>query len=117
MRSARMNSCGAPIRCIRPLCRCASRRLRNDGQPHPDHQWPVADRLDGSTGHARHRALPNDFELDMSARAPDGARVQTVKPGDACAVRLGGEVVITGYVDRVMPMLAARAHTIRVMGR
>src|SRR5260363_106395 len=28
---------------------------------------------------------PNDFELDMSARAPDGARVQTVKPGDADA--------------------------------
>jgi prophage tail gpP-like protein len=60
---------------------------------------------------------PNDFELEMTERAPSGAQMPMVKPGQACTVQLGNDTVIVGYVDRVMPMLSAREHMIRVIGR
>lgn len=40
-----------------------------------------------------------------------------IRPGDTCEVRLGGETVITGYVDAWQPSFSAQTHTISVQGR
>lgn len=40
-----------------------------------------------------------------------------VQPGDACQISLGGDLVITGYVDEFKPSFSPEAHAIRVAGR
>lgn len=41
----------------------------------------------------------------------------TVKPGQTCTVSLNGSIVITGYIDKVTPMIDASTHTIIIQGR
>jgi len=41
----------------------------------------------------------------------------TIRPGDTCSVLLNGETVITGYIDKVTPMIDATTHTIIIQGR
>jgi prophage tail gpP-like protein len=60
---------------------------------------------------------PNDFEIeltDLEPRAVDGI---VVHPGDACTLHFGKDLMITGYVDRVMPRISPTDHSIRVFGR
>lgn len=59
---------------------------------------------------------PNDFTIMMTELYP-GADVMTVTEGQACQVYLGKDLVITGYVDRVMPSLTPRAHSVTISGR
>jgi prophage tail gpP-like protein len=40
-----------------------------------------------------------------------------IKPTDPCTVEINGEVIITGYVDKVAPSYDALNHTIQVDGR
>lgn len=61
--------------------------------------------------------VPGDFEIVMTERYPNDLSEITVLPGQSCQVLLGSDVVITGYVDTVMPSISARGHQIRVSGR
>jgi prophage tail gpP-like protein len=61
--------------------------------------------------------LPSDFELHLTERFPGEADAMFVNPGDACQVKIGGDLVMTGYVDRVIGSLDARQHTVTVTGR
>lgn len=58
----------------------------------------------------------SDFDIGMTEHYP-GAGLVEVKPGDACQVYLGSDLVITGYADRYIPEFDAHRHTIRVSGR
>lgn len=60
---------------------------------------------------------PSDFQLGMTEVYPGQADAMQIKPGDACQVKIGHTKVITGYIDRVMPAIQGRQHSIRVMGR
>lgn len=60
---------------------------------------------------------PSDFEIEMTELYPDEANAFVVTPGDACVVKLGGDVVLTGYVDRFAPMIDAGMHMVQVVGR
>lgn len=60
--------------------------------------------------------VPADFDITMTARYPDSPAV-TIHPGDSCAVYIGADLVITGYVDRYEPSISPRDHRIRVSGR
>jgi len=60
---------------------------------------------------------PSDFEIGLTELYPDEASVMPVKPGDACQVLLGTDVVLTGYIDRVIPSVSPDNHAIRVTGR
>ncbi len=61
---------------------------------------------------------PNDFDISMTEHYPPGdSEDVVVQPGDACQVRLGDDLVITGYVNRVHPTITPTSHTIRVAGR
>jgi prophage tail gpP-like protein len=58
---------------------------------------------------------PSDFEIALTQRAPNGQII--VKPGDPCLVSLGGDVVITGYVDGHEASFGATQHDLRITGR
>ena len=60
---------------------------------------------------------PNDFDLALTDVTPETLQAVVVNTGDACEVRIGPDLVITGYVNRVVPSVEAESHTIRVTGR
>ncbi|MDE1901525.1 MAG: hypothetical protein KGI37_07775 [Alphaproteobacteria bacterium] len=60
--------------------------------------------------------LPSDFEIGLTEAYP-GTTQATVLPGDACQVLIGGNLVITGYVDRYAPSIAPGQHRVRISGR
>lgn len=61
--------------------------------------------------------LPSDFELRLTERYPGEVDAMIIKPGDPCEVSIGADIVITGYVDRVVPAFDQRQHSVTVSGR
>ena len=61
--------------------------------------------------------MPSDFDIEVTERFPGQAKDVVITPGDICRVKLGNDLVMTGYVDRYLPSITSRSHTIRVMGR
>lgn len=61
--------------------------------------------------------LPSDYNLSMSDVTPGTLNAVVVKPGDAAQIKIGDDLVITGYVDRMVPGFSARSHWIRLAGR
>lgn len=60
---------------------------------------------------------PSDFEIVMTEKYPGNPDAFVVQPGDVCEVMLGADLVVTGYVDRYVPSLDAKAHQVTVAGR
>lgn len=60
--------------------------------------------------------MPSDFTLSVTERAPEGNTI-AIMPGAPCVVRLGADVVLTGYVDRYDASVAKGQHAITVSGR
>jgi len=60
---------------------------------------------------------PSDFEIEMTERVPGEFRNVIIKPGDACTVLLGDDIVITGYVDGLRASISPNSHSIRLVGR
>lgn len=61
-------------------------------------------------------AIPASFDLEVTEKYPNATDID-VQPGQACTVKIGGDLVLTGYVDRYTAQIAAGAHTIRISGR
>lgn len=61
--------------------------------------------------------FPSDFELGITERFPGEINTVFAKPGTECVVEIGGDVVVTGYIDRLVPSITKRSHTVRLMGR
>ncbi|HEY1035541.1 MAG TPA: hypothetical protein VGE09_11230 [Pseudoxanthomonas sp.] len=62
-------------------------------------------------------AAAGTFSLTVLDRWSGQSEPWDIEPGDACEVRVGGETLITGYVDRVRPRFSAMEHSIQVQGR
>lgn len=61
--------------------------------------------------------MPSDFSLQVTERYPGRPQI-FVEPGQSCVVKIGGDTVITGFVDRYSPSISKQAGTIvRVTGR
>ncbi|HUW37541.1 MAG TPA: hypothetical protein VMV91_09420 [Rhodocyclaceae bacterium] len=60
---------------------------------------------------------PSDFDLSLTERFPGEASALVVQPGDPCVVSIGGDLVITGYVDQFHPSITPTSHMIGVRGR
>jgi prophage tail gpP-like protein len=60
---------------------------------------------------------PSDFDISLTERFPGEAAEVVVQEGDRCEVYVGGDLVVTGYVDKYVPSISASAHSIRVCGR
>ena len=65
----------------------------------------------------RAEGLPNSFAIGVTARDPSSGITTVAAPGDTCQVALGGDLVVTGYIDRVSHAGSARAHTLMLVGR
>jgi prophage tail gpP-like protein len=61
--------------------------------------------------------LPSDFDVIASESEPGDPKKIVLAPGDAVEVRLGGDLVMTGYVDRWGGQIAPNGHTVRIRGR
>jgi prophage tail gpP-like protein len=61
-------------------------------------------------------SIPANFDIQVTERYPLAADV-SFNPGDPCQVLIGGDVVITGYVDRYIATISAQDHTVRIAGR
>ncbi len=62
-------------------------------------------------------ALAPTFSLQMSSRWSATADPVAFKTGDACTIKINGELVITGYIFSVNETDAPNDHTITVAGR
>jgi prophage tail gpP-like protein len=60
--------------------------------------------------------VPRSFDIIYTDRYP-GQEKLVVKPGDTCQVKLGADLVLTGYVDRFIPAVTKDQHIMRVQGR
>ena len=59
---------------------------------------------------------PNDFDLVLTERYP-GKTPTFAKAGDPCQVKAGADLLITGYVDRVIRSMDSGGHEVRITGR
>ncbi|WP_131753601.1 phage baseplate assembly protein [Burkholderia vietnamiensis] len=60
---------------------------------------------------------PSDFEIGLTESFPGEVDEVIVQPGDACQISLGDDLVVTGYVDELIPSFSPEGHAIRVAGR
>lgn len=62
-------------------------------------------------------AAAGTFSLTVTDRWSPNSKPWEINPGDECTVRIGGETVISGFVDIVRPSYGASSHSIEVQGR
>jgi prophage tail gpP-like protein len=58
-----------------------------------------------------------DFELTVSERWSLEEDIWQITPGESCEIQLGGETVLTGWVDKYGPSYDANSHSISLSGR
>lgn len=61
--------------------------------------------------------VPAHFDFQVTERNPTNDGGIFVEPGAPCQVMIGGDLVITGYVDRYRAELGPEEHSIHVCGR
>jgi len=61
--------------------------------------------------------FPSDFTIALTDKDPATLAQVTGRPGDACQVLLGDDVVVTGYVDRLTPSYTATGYRLTLSGR
>lgn len=61
--------------------------------------------------------IADSFELTLTERWLESGERRPVRPGESCTVSVGDELVLTGYVDDVLPDYDATTHTIVARGR
>lgn len=60
--------------------------------------------------------VPAVFDLQVTEKFPHTGDI-SIRPGVPCVVKIGGEPVITGYVDRYTAAISPNDHTVRITGR
>lgn len=58
-----------------------------------------------------------DFDISVSERWSGQSEPWQIPLFAACTVKIGADLVITGYVDRYEPRFEKQSHTVRVIGR
>jgi prophage tail gpP-like protein len=61
-------------------------------------------------------SVPASFDIQVTEKYPLAPDID-VKPGAPCTVSIGGDLVLTGYVDRYTASVSAGDHTVRIAGR
>lgn len=65
----------------------------------------------------RCEGFPNSFQIGLSVRDPVHKGAVLAAAGDGCEVRLGDDLVISGYIDRDISSGDARGHNLKLVGR
>lgn len=61
--------------------------------------------------------LCGSFDVAVTERWPNQVEERPIRAGDRCAVAIGGEVVVTGWIDAVRTRYDAHQHVLRFSGR
>jgi prophage tail gpP-like protein len=61
--------------------------------------------------------IADEFELTLTERWSESGDVRPVSPDEACTLQIGDELVLTGYLDEVLPDYDPEQHTIVASGR
>lgn len=61
--------------------------------------------------------MADEFQLTLTERWSESGEVRPVSPDEACTLSIGSELVLTGYLDEVLPDYDATTHTIVANGR
>lgn len=61
-------------------------------------------------------AIPASFDLEVTEKFPNKPDID-IRPGDPCEVKIGNDLVLTGYVDHYAAQISPQIHSIRVSGR
>lgn len=61
--------------------------------------------------------IPSDFDISLTEAFPGQSARTSVEQGQSCQVMIGGDLVLTGYIDRVERTIGPRSHRLRVTGR
>jgi prophage tail gpP-like protein len=61
--------------------------------------------------------MATDFNIAVSERFLASARDFPLAPFQECTVAIGGDPVLTGYIDNYLPKVEADRHAVRVTGR
>src|SRR6202521_4193864 len=54
--------------------------------------------------------MPSDVEIRLTERYPGQMGKSIVEPGAPCTVTLGGDLILTGFIDRYYPTIDAHDH-------
>ena len=61
--------------------------------------------------------MPSAFSIELTEKYPAVPQDLVILPGQVCTVEIGGDLVLTGYIDRVLPVITGESHTVQVIGR
>jgi len=61
-------------------------------------------------------SVPASFDIQVTEKYPNTADVD-LQAGQPCTVTIGGDLVLTGYVDAYTAEVNASTHTVRITGR
>lgn len=61
--------------------------------------------------------IADEFTLGLTERWTESNEIRPVVPGQACTVEIGDELVLTGYLDEVLPDYDAESHALQANGR
>ena len=61
--------------------------------------------------------ISGGFELSVTERWSGQDSARQINEGDQCTVKIGSDVVITGYVDDVNPSFDSESHSLAIQGR
>jgi len=60
--------------------------------------------------------VPSSFSIQVTEKFPLAGDM-VFNAGDPCVVKIGGDVVITGFIDRYSAIVGPTDHTVRIDGR
>jgi prophage tail gpP-like protein len=61
--------------------------------------------------------MPTSFSVGLTERYPTEATETIVKPGQSCVLKIGDDVILTGYIDRYQSSVTANGHNVVITGR
>ena len=61
--------------------------------------------------------IAGTFELSVTEKWSGNNEARPINRGESCTVKIDGEIVITGYVDDVLPSFDSSSHTLKISGR
>ncbi|EMO9494388.1 phage tail protein, partial [Raoultella ornithinolytica] len=61
--------------------------------------------------------FPSDFSLGLMDYYPGTSEKQLVQEGQSCDVRIGNDLVLTGYIDSWEPAITRARHEVQANGR
>lgn len=61
--------------------------------------------------------FPSHFVLRVTERLPAQAGLVAIEPGQTCQLKVGADLVLTGYIDTYEARVSTKGHEITVVGR